>query len=282
MKFSVLTASYKQLKWLKRAIRSVADQEGVEVEHLIQDGDSGPELVQYVRENTTASIVSEPDRGMYDALNKAFDRLTGDVFCILNCDEQYLPGALARVQAEFEAHPDTDLVITDHLLIGPDNRLIAFRRSTPLRESMILTDHLYNPTCTFFFHRRVLDRGIRFDSDRFRAAGDADFMVRLLRGGGLKTRLIRHYAATFMILPDNLSLSDAPKREGVYLWEMAPAWAKPLAPVLRRLRHVERLLSGGYKSGPIEYAIYADDDAEQRTTFRCETPSFHHPWDKNH
>ncbi len=279
MKFSVLTASYKQLGWLKRAIRSVADQEGVEVEHLIQDGNSGPELVNYVRENTNASIVSEPDRGMYDALNKAFDRVTGDVFSILNCDEQYLPGTLARVKAEFEAYPDTDLVIGDCLLINPENELIAFRRSTPLRESMILTDHLYDLTCTLFFHRRVLDRGIRFDAERFRAAGDADWVVRLLRSG-LKMRLIRHYTATFLILPDNLSLTDAPKREGAYLEAMAPGWARALAPVLRCLRHVEKWLAGGYSSGPIEYAIYATDDAGQRTTFRCEKPSFRHPWGK--
>lgn len=277
MKFSILTASFKQLGWLKKAIRSVADQEGVEVEHLIQDGNTGAELEHYVRWETDAQLMVMPDNGMYDALNKAFMRVTGDVFAILNCDEQYLPGTLARVQEEFEAHPDTDLVIGDCLLLDPQGELIAFRRSTPLRESMILTDHLYNLTCTLFFHRRVLERGIRFDSARYRAAGDADWVVRLLRSG-LRVRTIRHYTAGFAILPDNLSLSDAPRREERQLWEMAPWWAKQVAPVLRRARHVEKWLAGGYRSEPIRYAIYADEDAPCRTEYRCEEPPFRHPW----
>ncbi len=276
MKFSILTASFKQLPWLKRAIRSVADQKGVEVEHLIQDGNSGFDLEHWVRWETDARLCVLPDRGMYEALNRALARVTGDLFAILNCDEQYLPGTLERVHREFETHPETDLVVGDSLLVDEHCNLLAFRRSTPLRPSMILTDHLYDFTCALFFRSSLLKRGIRFDPE-YRAAGDADWMARLLRSG-LRIRYVRQYFSTFTILDDNQSLRAEPTEELRRLRAITPAWARCAAPVLRRFRHLEKFLAGGYSSGPIDYAIYPSPDALERQQFRCEKPGYRHPW----
>ncbi len=276
MKFSILTASFRQLGWLKRAIRSVADQEGVETEHLVQDGDSGFELEHWVRWETDARLMVLPDRGMYEALNRAMTRVSGEVFAILNCDEQYLPGTLERVRQEFEAHPEADLVVGDCLLVDEACDLLAFRRSTPLRPSMILTDHLYDFTCALFFRRRLLERGIRFDP-AYRAAGDADWMARLLRTG-VRIRYVRRYLSTFTILADNQSLRAEPEPERRRLRAITPRWALAAAPVLRCWRHAEKFLAGGYSSGPIEYAIYPSAEAPCRAHFRCEKPGHRHPW----
>ena len=276
MKFSIVTASYRQLGWLKRCIRSVADQRGVALEHLIQDAGTGFELEHWVRWNTQAALMVQPDRGMYDGLNHALRRVTGDVFAILNCDEQYLPGTLARVQSEFEAHPEADMVVGDFLLVDPAARLLAFRRATPLRPSMILTDHLYDFTCALFFRRRLLDRGIRFDPE-YAAAGDADFVARLLRTG-VRVRHVRQYLAAFTVLPTNLSLRADPAGERRKLRSITPVWARAAAPLLRQYRHLEKLFAGGYFSRPIDYALYTSDDAGQRSQLRCEHPTFRHPW----
>ena len=276
MKFSILTASFNQLGWLKRCIRSVADQSGVSVEHLVQDAGTGFELEHWVRWNTDARLLVMPDRGMYEGLNRALRRVTGDVFGILNCDEQYLPGTLARVQAEFEAHPEADLVVGDFLLVDPASRLLAFRRSTPLRPAMILTDHLYDFTCSMFFRSRLLERGIRFDPE-YTAAGDGDWVARLLRSG-VQIRYVREYLAAFTILNSNLSQRADAAAERRRLRAITPVWALLAAPLLRQLRHVEKLMAGGYRSGPIEYALYTADDAQARSHCRCEHPSFRHPW----
>lgn len=119
---------------------------------------------------------------MYDALNKALRRVTGDVVSILNCDEQYLPGTLECVAGIFRKNPEADIVVGDFLIVDPSGELLSFRKATPLRASMILTDHLYDFTCAMFFRRRVLDRGIKFDTG-YRAAADADWVARLLWSG---------------------------------------------------------------------------------------------------
>ncbi len=69
-RFPSITPSYKQLPWLKLCAASVADQKGVSVEHIIQDAQSGPELEEWVRENTKAQLFVECDSGMYDAINR--------------------------------------------------------------------------------------------------------------------------------------------------------------------------------------------------------------------
>ena len=90
LKFTIVTPSFRQLNWLKLCAASVDDQQGVEVEHLIQDAQSGPELAQWVRDHSRARLFVESDTGMYDAINRGFRKATGDIVAWLNCDEQYL------------------------------------------------------------------------------------------------------------------------------------------------------------------------------------------------
>ena len=281
MKFSVVTPSLRQLPWLKRCARSVADQAGVEVEHVVQDG--GTEGISDFRFQISdlgkpdlLKLFVEKDNGLYDALNRGFARATGDVVSILNCDEQYLPGALAKVRGVFEKNPQADLVVGDWLLVDPAGELLAFRRATKLRASMILTDHLYDFTCALFFRRRVLERGVRFDEE-YRAAGDADFVARLL-ATGVRTACLREYLATFTLGESNLSLRADPAAEAARLRKITPAWARLAGPVLRQWRHLEKWRADGYASPPIAYEIFAGKDDATRTRFVCEKPGWRHPW----
>lgn len=73
---TVLTPSFNNLPYLRRCCASVADQAGVETEHLVIDGASTDGTPGWLRARGE-SFISEPDRGMYDALNKGFDRARG-------------------------------------------------------------------------------------------------------------------------------------------------------------------------------------------------------------
>jgi glycosyltransferase involved in cell wall biosynthesis len=275
MCFSIITASFRQLAWLKRCLRSVADQGTVPVQHIVHDGGSGPELENWVRAHSTAELFVEPDQGMYDAINRGIDRATGDVIGILNCDEQYLPGTLERVGQVFMREPEADIVAGDYLIVDENQRLLAFRKITPLRVSMIATDHLYAFTCAMFFRRSVFESGLRFDMS-LRSVADGDFVCRAL-SRGYRAALIHEYLATFTWTGQNLSAQAISRAEDVRLRQALPKWMRALAPFLRSWRHVERLIAGGYRSGPISYEVYADEGDEHRTPFKCEHPSFRYP-----
>jgi glycosyltransferase involved in cell wall biosynthesis len=180
VRFSIVTPSLRQLPWLKRCLRSVADQ-NVDVEHLVQDGGSGPELESWVCEHSAAQLFIEPDSGIYDALNRGLSRATGDICAWLNCDEQYLPGTLARVGEFFAAHPGVDIVAGNYLIVDETGALRSFHKATPLRAPMVLSDHLYDYSCALFFRRSVFERE-KFRTD-FRVAGDGEWVARVLRSG---------------------------------------------------------------------------------------------------
>ncbi|HEV7405439.1 MAG TPA: glycosyltransferase [Chthoniobacteraceae bacterium] len=275
MRFSIVTPSFRQLAWLKRAVRSVADQQGVEVEHIVQDAGTGPELEEWVRTQSPAQLFVEKDHGMYDAVNRGLARATGDICAFLNCDEQYLPGTLARVARCFEENPWADAVAGDYLVIGEHNELLAFRKITPPRRAMILTDHLYTYTCAIFFRRRLFEQGFRFN-DRLLDVADAQWVCELLQAGH-RFALIHDYLTTFVFTGENRSLQDVAKQERLAARRRLPLWMRLAGPALRAYRHVEKLLAGGYTARPISYEIYPDAEAVQRVKFTEENPSHVYP-----
>ena len=97
MKISVITPSFQNSAWLKRCVESVADQGPVLGEHIVQDAGSTDGTREWLSVDPRVKAFFEKDSGMYDAINRGFSRAHGDVLGYLNCDEQYLPGALAAV-----------------------------------------------------------------------------------------------------------------------------------------------------------------------------------------
>jgi glycosyltransferase involved in cell wall biosynthesis len=275
MKFSIVTPSLRQLSWLKRCVRSVEDQAGVEVEHLVQDGGSGSDLEAWLRAHSMASVSVGPDCGMYDALNRALARATGEVCGILNCDEQYLPGTLARVAQVFAENPSADFVAGDYLIVDPQQRLLAFRRVTPLRPAMILTDHLYAFTCALFFRRRVFEKTGPFNA-ALKSLADGEWVARALAKGH-RVALVRGYLATFTWTGANLSAQPISQVETEQSRRRLPVSWRLAAPLLRAWRHAERWVAGGYRSRSISYEVFVGEDDVQRTRLTRERPDFRFP-----
>lgn len=212
---------------------------------------------------------------MYDALNRGFARATGDVCAFLNCDEQYLPGTLARVARAFAENPRVDAVAGDYLVLDEESRLLSFRKVTPLRRAMIRTDHLYAYTCAIFFRRRIIEDGVLFNAE-LKDVADGEWVCEVLRRG-YRFALVPEFLSTFTFTGGNRSTQPLAREEKRRALRALPAGLRLAAPALRVFRHVEKLLAGGYRSRPIRYEVFADDDAEQRTAFTCERPSFRYP-----
>jgi glycosyltransferase involved in cell wall biosynthesis len=110
-KISVVTPSFNQGRYISDTIESVIEQDYPYLEHIVVDGgstDETLEVLQRYRAHLT-HVISEPDRGQSDAINKGFRLATGDIFCWLNSDDRFAPGALFAVAMAFSTH-NADIV----------------------------------------------------------------------------------------------------------------------------------------------------------------------------
>ena len=183
MRISIVTPSYRRSAWLRLCIASVADQR-VEVEHIVQDAESDDGTLDWLPRDPRVKVFVEKDQGMYDGINRGLRRAGGDILAYLNCDEQYLPGALAAVAGFFEQHPQIDVLFGDVVMVDTEGRYLYHRKmQTPLKYHT-WTCHLSTLSCAMFFRRRVVsDYGLLFDP-RLRDVGDGEWMVRLLAARG--------------------------------------------------------------------------------------------------
>lgn len=275
MRFSIVTPSLGQSQWLRLAIASVADQ-GVEREHLVQDAGSTDGTLDWLKTDPRVTAFVEKDEGMYDGINRGLRRATGDVLAYLNCDEQYLPGALAAVAAYFEAHPEVDVAFGYTLIVDEAGNFLCQRKTlTPLPWHTQVA-HLTTLTAATFFRRRVIADGHFFDTS-FRCAGDAEWMLRLMRAG-LKMGVVGCNTSVFTHTGDNLSRSVRMKEETQRLARQSPALARRLRWFVLLHHWLRRLAGGVYFQSPFSYAIYTLGSPERRVERQVARPTFWWKW----
>jgi glycosyltransferase involved in cell wall biosynthesis len=107
-RFSIITPCLNAGETLERALRSVSTQGYADIEHIVVDGGSSDQTLSILEQWPSVRWISEPDRGLSDALNKGIAMSTGDIIGWLNADDWYLPGALELVANTSVAHPEVE------------------------------------------------------------------------------------------------------------------------------------------------------------------------------
>lgn len=273
MKFSIITPSYNMSDWLKLCVSSVADQKEVEFEHIVQDAGSSDGTVRWLEQDSRVRAFIEKDSGMYDAINRGLRRATGDILAYINCDEQYLPGALAKVGDFFKSNPDVDVVYGDVVLVDPQQEFLAYRKSVLPTRIVTRVHTLPVLTCATYFRRRLIDELNQFFDPESRAVGDKVWNLALVEAG-CKMGLLCDFTSSFTATGDNLNFHEVAIREKEILMQSVPALYRALKPVMKGVHRLRKWKRGCYKQEPFDYSVYTPDSPEQRKTFWVKQPTF--------
>lgn len=272
-KFSIVTPSFRNSNWLKLCIASVADQKGVEIEHIVQDAGSDDGTLDWLSHDPRVRAYVEKDSGMYDAINRGLRRATGEILAYLNCDEQYLPGALKMVYDYFQSHPEVKVLFAGAIVVGPCGQFIAYRKAVRPLKYHVWVNSLPFFTCAAFFRRRLLDAYELFFDPQFRDVGDAVWTLRLL-DLKVRTGILDQLTSAYTRTGDNMQFKPNAVSERQRLFLSAPLWARLAKPAFLLHHRFHKLMSGAYSQKPFNYAIYTLANPHQRTAFAVARPSF--------
>jgi glycosyltransferase involved in cell wall biosynthesis len=271
MRFSIVTPSFRSSQWLRLCIASVADQEGVELEHIVQDSCSDDGTGEWLPSESRVKAFIERDQGMYDAINRGFKRSSGEILAYLNCDEQLLPGALKPVHDCFAADPGVDVVLSDTVVTDSDGNYICHRYSLVPKLHQIWV-RCPAMTCALFVRRRVItELGVWLDT-RWRALGDMFWLMDMLKKR-TRIKVLRRFTSIFTDTGDNMMLKPNAIRERHLAWEMTPRCVKLLQYPLIFQYRARLIARGSLWQEPFSYALYTLSSPSQRVVRRAENPT---------
>lgn len=192
MKISIITITYNCVETIERTLKSVIGQTYPDVEYIVVDGASS-DGTRDILENYAGYFdffVSEPDRGVANAYNKALLHATGDVINFMNGDDYFIHNeVLSHVSKEFEENPSTDI------LVGKDELNIVSSIHDTNRYTNVYIDAVF-PHQAIFSKKRVFDEIGNFD-EHFCFVGDRDWLLRAWSRGykfQLKNEVYVHFS----------------------------------------------------------------------------------------
>ncbi len=272
MLLSIVTPSFQSSPWLKLCIASVADQ-GVEVEHIVQDAGSNDGTLDWLPFDQRVRAFVEKDSGMYDAVNRGLKKSSGEICAYLNCDEQYLPGALRAVKKFFQENPSVEMVFGDCVIVNSSGEFLCHRKSlVPLRLHSLVSHNLSILSCATFFRRSLFEKRGLFFNPQLRDLGDADWLVRCI-SQKVPMASLKTFTSAFTNTGENMSAKPNAQRERKNFVAAAPRWARAMRPLVIAHHRLRKLAAGGYSGKPFQYQIYIRTQLEKRTVFDVKNPS---------
>jgi len=182
MKISIITATYNAEATLERTLQSVAQQTYSDIEHLIIDGASTDRTLEIARQYPHAIVFSEPDKGLYDAMNKGLQHATGDYLCFLNAgDKLHSKETLAHIVSSVPDSSPIGVIYGDTHIVDAQGNFLRNRRLTPpehltwqsFKEGMLVCHQ------AFYINRQI---ALPYDMT-YRFSADFDWCIRCMKEG---------------------------------------------------------------------------------------------------
>jgi glycosyltransferase involved in cell wall biosynthesis len=184
---SIITPSFNQAPFLDSTIRSVLNQDYPAIEYMVVDGGSTDGSVEIIRkyENKLAWWISEKDKGQTDAINKGFNRASGEILAWINSDDTYNPGAVSSAVKYLNENPEVAMVYSDCNYINEDGKIIGQFPAAQTDYRKLRQGYVHIPQQTMFFRAKYWKELGPLDPS-FYFAMDYDLWTRIAAQAPLK------------------------------------------------------------------------------------------------
>lgn len=188
-KISIITAVRNSADTVESCIRSIREQSYKSIEHIVIDGASTDGSIEIIKKhsNSITRIVSEPDKGIYDAMNKGISLASGDIIGILNSDDLYADSEVLSSVGRVLSNTAVDSCYGDLVYVAPldTERIIRYWKSSPYNDKLFYKGWM-PPHPTFFVKRAIYEKVGLYRLD-LGSAADYELMLRLLLKSGIST-----------------------------------------------------------------------------------------------
>ena len=179
MKISIITPTFNSGSTIKHCIDSIQNQSYTFIEHMLIDGNSQDDTISIVKSVSPAcNIISEPDHGIYDAMNKGIKLATGDIIGVLNSDDQYASDKTLEWVVDKFQDKNIDVVYGDLNYINGAGKIIRKWRSGEYNRDFFLQGWM-PPHPTFFIRKEYYEKYGLYNTD-FSISADYELMLRML------------------------------------------------------------------------------------------------------
>jgi glycosyltransferase involved in cell wall biosynthesis len=207
MKISIITVCYNSSKTIEETIFSVANQTYKNIEYIIVDGNSKDNTLAVIKkyENKVSKWISEPDKGLYDAMNKGIEMASGDLIGILNSDDTFNSNTV--IEEIFNFHKQNNIEASvGNIMQHKENGKIVRLYSSKFWSPEKLKIGFMPPHPSIFFKKELFDKFGNYDLG-FKIGADYELITRFF----LKNKIIWKYSGitTTAMLVGGLSSSGA-------------------------------------------------------------------------
>jgi glycosyltransferase involved in cell wall biosynthesis len=202
-KISIVTPSYNQAAFLERTILSVVNQKYPNLEYIIIDGGSTDGSVDIIKkyEKHITYWVSEKDSGQSEAINKGFNKATGEIFAYLNSDDIYFSNTVQLISELFEKNKKIDLLYGHAQLLDSDDHDIGLCVALPFKLNEHLNGVFSIPQQSAFWKRNVYEKVGGFNINNHTCM-DAEFFA-FAATNNFSFKMINKILAGFRIHPSS-------------------------------------------------------------------------------
>lgn len=200
---SIVTPTYNMAQYLEETIQSVLSQDYPRIEYLVMDAGSNDGTLEILKKyEGRLRYVSEPDEGQADAVNKGFQRTSGEIFAFLNADDLYLPGAIGAAVRQFQETPQVGVVYGEAWYTAQSGEIIRPYPTQPFDRNRFQSQcYICQPAS---FIRRDVFRAVGGLNARLHYALDYDLWVRIAKHYDMAA--VPEYFATSRMYADNKTI----------------------------------------------------------------------------